>query len=495
MHCGYFPWDHLGPDPKQAEQVVLRDDHQTLAAAGFAERVDAFAGQLQEAGVRHGDVVAVMLPNRIELVVALFAAWRLGAAVTPVNPTFTPREADHQINNAGATVVVNLDALAPDAGKPTIHVAQMATRAPEAPGAELPAPVTSMDDLALVAYTTGSFGEPRGVMLSHGNLVAAATQLGERLAISPEDHSLLILPAFHSKSIVVNVLTPMLAGAAVSLSESFDPESFVELVADIRPTYFSAVPTVFSLLASLPAESLPDTSSLRFAIGGSALVSQEVRVRVEERLGLMMVDGYGVTENTCVAACNPADRLRKTGSVGPGLPGQRLRIVDNHGNDLPAGEEGAILMAGPTVMQGYRAMPAETAAAVVDGWLRTGDRGRLDEDGYLILVEPDRESILCSGENLCPTEIEKTLREVHDVFEVAVTGRPDPVHGQVPVAFVALKPTATVTSDSLLAHCRSRLPQVKVPVEITVVEDLPAARSGEDDAKVIGSPKAGAWAT
>ena len=474
MEPGYLPWTK-GSDV--ADRPCFRDDNAALDYAQFAQRVDAFATQLAQAGLRRGDVLAVMLPNRVELVLAIFAAWRLGAAATPINPAFTATEAEHQIADSGARLIVNAGSASPTGGLRAIGVADI-----RSVGASSLPPANVIDsDLALLVYTSGSTGRPKGVMLSHGNLLAMASQMVEHMGITRDDHCLLVLPLFHCNALLVSVLSPMLAGAQTTVMGKFSPEPFLGLIESLKPTYFSGVPTIYALLAALPAEVVPDTSSLRFAVCGAAPVSQELLTKSEERFGFVMIEGYGLTEGTCCSACNPVEGTRKLGSVGPAMPGQRIKIVDPDGNELATGAEGEVLISGPTVMQGYLGKPEETAATIVDGWLHTGDVGRLDEDGYLTLVDRIKDMIIRGGENLYPKEIETTLHELDGVLEAAVIGRPDPVLGEVPVAYVALYPGSALSETDLLEHCRTHLTRVKVPVSITVVDAIPKNPVGKID--------------
>jgi long-chain acyl-CoA synthetase len=475
MTTGYLPW---AKPADQAGRPCFRDDHTELTYGQFDQRVATFAVQLAQAGVGRGDVVAIMLPNRVELVVAIFAAWRLGAAATPINPAFTATEAEHQIVDSGARLVVNLGPDAPTAGVPAISVDDMAVASTAA--APAPAALTE-DDLALLVYTSGSTGRPKGVMLSHGNLLAMADQMVRHFQLSSADHCLLILPLFHVNAIMVSVLSPMLAGAQITVMGKFSAQPFLDLIERVRPTYFSGVPTIYALLASLPDDVIPDTSSLRFAVCGAAPVSRELLAQSEERFGFVMIEGYGLTEGTCCSACNPLDGVRKLGTVGPALPGQEIAIMSPDGELLPPGQEGEVVIAGPTVMQGYLGRPEETARTVVDGWLHTGDVGHLDADGYLTLVDRLKDMIIRGGENLYPKEIESTLFEVSDVLEAAVVGRPDDVMGEVPVAYVALYPGSSVTEDELRDHCRTHLTRVKVPVSITIVDAIPKNPVGKID--------------
>ncbi|MFI5429417.1 class I adenylate-forming enzyme family protein [Aeromicrobium sp. UC242_57] len=296
----------------------MADDRSDLTYGQVEERVEAIAEQLAARGFGRGDVLAIMLPNRVELILAIFAAWRLGGCATPINPVFTASEADHQIIDSGAALVINAGPEAPTAGRPAIAVDDLATDVT----APAPAPVDlDLDDTALLIYTSGSTGLPKGVMLSHGNLEAMTFSMGSHLQITPNDHCLLVLPLFHVNAIVVSTLTPLVGGARMTIVGSFSPSTFFGHVERLRPTYFSAVPTIYALLAALPEDVRPDTSSLRFVVCGAAPVSAELLQRCQDRFGFVMVEGYGLTEGTCASACNPVDGVRKLGTVGTGTAG------------------------------------------------------------------------------------------------------------------------------------------------------------------------------
>jgi long-chain acyl-CoA synthetase len=478
MPLGHLPWGGSDVFERRGDEVAVRDDSVELSYREFDGRIDAFAEQLAERGFGRGDVLAIMLPNRVELLVAMFAAWRLGGVAMPVNPVFTTHEADYQIQDADAALVVNLGSDAPDGGRATIHVEDIRT---ERLGAPTEPVHLGGDDLALLIYTSGSTGRPKGVMLDHANTEAMSQTMARHLGLTEDDHCLLILPLFHVNAIMVSALATIRSGGRLSVVGQFSASRFFDQVERLRPTYFSAVPTIYALLASLPEEVRPDTSSLRFVICGAAPVSEELLTRSQERYGFRIVEGYGLTEGTCASACNPVDGVRKLGTVGPALPGQRIRVVGADGSELPPGEAGEVQIAGPTVMRGYLGRPEATAETVVDGWLRTGDVGVLDEDGYLRIVDRVKDMVIRGGENIYPKEIEAVLAGVDGVLEAAVVGRPDEVYGEVPVAYVSVYPGSKVTEEQLHEHCRRHLTRVKVPERIEIVEALPKNPVGKID--------------
>ena len=276
--------------------------------------------------------------------------------------------------------------------------------------------------LALLIFTSGTTGVPKGVMLDHANLDAMAEMGRQALAIGSADRSLLILPLFHVNGIVVSVLMPLLVGASVVIAERFDPRTFFNTVERHRPTFFSAVPTIYTLLAALPDDVRPDMSSVRFGICGAAPASAELLRRFEARYGFPLIEGYGLSEATCASTINPVDGERRAGTVGIAFPGQQIRIVDEGGTDVPTGADGEVLIAGPNVMRGYLGRPDETASVIIDGWLHTGDVGHLDADGYLTLVGRSKDMIIRGGENIYPKEIEDVLTGDPAVLEAAVIG-------------------------------------------------------------------------
>jgi long-chain acyl-CoA synthetase len=450
----------------------LADDHESLDNSAFRDRVRAAAAVLRSHGIGEGDVVAVILPNRVDLVVTLFAAWRLGASVTPVNPALTDSEISHQLTDSGSSVVVGDAAVSPAV---TLDAADLASGVP---GSDEPA--TRPDGLALIIYTSGTTGRPKGVMLDHANVAAMCRMIVDGIGLDEADHSLLILPLFHVNGIVVSILSPLLAGGRATISGRFRADTFFPEVERVRPTYFSAVPAIYAMLAALPGDVRPDTSSLRRVICGAAPMPAELIARFEQRYDVPIVEGYGLSEGTCASTINPVDGPRKPGTVGLPIPGQQVALMSPDGRLVTEGP-GEVVVRGPNVMRGYLNRPGETARTIVDGWLHTGDVGRFDEDGYLVLVDRIKDMIIRGGENLYPKEIENALHSHPAVVEAAVVGAPDAVLGEVPVAHVALYPGATATAEELLEHCRGSLARIKLPARIDIVDALPRNAVGKID--------------
>lgn len=452
------------PDVRAAHNplaAAVADDAGKLNNAEFLDAVQNTAATLRSRSVSTGDVVAIKLPNAVGFIVSLFAAWRLGAAVTPVNPSLSAPEVRYQVADAGAKLLIADELYDCDPAQ---------TRTSQSGGS-----------LALLIYTSGTTGRPKGVMLDHANLGAMCHSVIEAFSLTREDHSLLILPLFHVNGIVVGTLSPLLVGGRATVAGRFDPKTFFSRVEQTRATYFSAVPTIYTMLCGLPGDLEPDTSSVRFAVCGAAPASVELLERFESRYGIGIIEGYGLSEGTCASTANPLNGTRKPGTVGLPLPGQQIRIVDALGHPVPDGAAGEVVIKGDNVMLGYLNRPEETAKTIVDGWLHTGDIGRFDEDGYLVLVDRAKDMIIRGGENIYPREIEAAVHHLPQIAEAAVVGRPNPTYGEEPVLFVSTHPNTTITAETIRNHIAGRLAKYKRPVDIAVLDELPKNAVGKLD--------------
>ncbi len=450
------------PDLRATENPsgpAVADDYTDLNNSQFLAAVQRAAASLRGQGVSAGEVVAIMLPNTASFVVSLFAAWRIGAAVTPINPSLTAAEVSYQVSDAAAKVLIAEAAPEFDAGAPVATTRELDLGEPT-PGL-LHAPQYPDNALALLIYTSGTTGRPKGVMLDHTNLNAMCGAVIDGFEMTEDDHSLLILPLFHVNGIVVGTLSPLLAGGRATIAGRFKADTFFDRIEQSRATYFSAVPTIYTMLCGLPASMKPDTSSLRFAVCGAAPASVELLEAFESRYGIPIIEGYGLSEGSCASTVNPLSGKRKAGTVGLPLPGQTIRLVDASGNPVPAGEAGEVVIKGANVMRGYL------------------DVGRFDEDGYLVLVDRSKDMIIRGGENIYPREIEAVVHGLPQIAEAAVVGRAHPVYGEEPVLFVSLHPGETLDTDTIREHLRGSLSKYKLPVEITIMDDLPKNAVGK----------------
>jgi long-chain acyl-CoA synthetase len=482
-----------------AERFV-RDAQREWTYGELAERVAEVAAGLRERGVQQGDVVGVILPNSPHYLEVWWAILWLGATFNPVNPALTAREAAGILADSGASLLV----CTPEAAE---GLEQHRDELPAlreivaAPGADPAVPLRGAGrvadpaaiepgEIASFVYTSGTTGRPKGAMLSHHNLLTNAWQLGEPLPVGRRDTMGMVLPLFHVNAQVVTTVIPMFLGAQVAMWERFSASRFWGEVAHFEPVTFSSVPTMLAALLHAPGAEQAETNTLRFVICGAAPLSPALFRRFEERFGLRIMEGYGLTEGTCCSTINPFFGPRKIGSIGLPTRGQEVVIRDLAGNEAPDGTPGEVCVRGENVMAGYHERPDANAETLRGGWLHTGDVGYRDADGYFFLVDRTKDMIIRGGENIYPREIEDVLLEHGSVREAAVVGRPDDVRGEEVHAVVALLAGADV--EALEAHCRERLAPFKVPSSWEVVEELPKTSTGKIDKKPLRAKLAGA---
>jgi long-chain acyl-CoA synthetase len=475
-------------------------DAPLLASAGvdwsygeFSDRVSEIAAGLRGLGVGPGDVVGVVLRNGPEYLEIWWAILWLGAVFNPVNPDLTGREAVQILSDSGAMTVVCHEEMASalDAQREQlpalVHVSTVDSSSADPLAAlrgdgTVPSPeVVAPSDLAALVYTSGTTGRPKGAMLTHENFLADTWMLAELLPIGRGDVLGMVLPLFHVNAQVVTTLVPLLIGGRIAMWERFSASSFWATVAQFEPVTFSAVPTMLAALLHAPGAEAAETNTLRFVICGAAPLSPALFRRFEEKFGLAILEGYGLTEATCCSTLNPFLGPRKIGSIGIPTRGQDVLILDERGRVAPAGERGEVCVRGPNVMQGYYNRPEATAESLRDGWLHTGDVGYRDGDGFFFLVDRKKDMIIRGGENIYPREIEDVLLEHPTVQAAAVIGRPDEVRGEEVHAVVVLAPGSELAEVE--EHCRERLAAFKVPSTWQVVDELPKTSTGKIDKK------------
>ncbi len=473
------------------DERLVRNVDLSWTYGEFHARVTEVAAGLRDLGVGKGDVVGVVLPNSPHYLEVWWATLWLGAVFNPVNPVLTPREAVGILSDSEAVVAV----CTPEAAAGLEQHRDELPNLREILAAEGDDPAAPLrghgrvddhaeigpEDLCSFVYTSGTTGRPKGAMLGHGNLLANAWQLGEALPVSRGDTMGMVLPLFHVNAQLVTTVLPMVLGAQVAMWERFSASRFWADVARFEPVTFSAVPTMLAALLHAPGADEAESNSLRFVICGAAPLSPALFRRFEEKFGLKIMEGYGLTEGTCCTTINPFTGPRKIGSVGLPTRAQEVEIIDEDGNPVPDGTAGEVCFRGPNMMHGYYKRPDANASTMVDGWVRTGDVGYRDEDGYFFLVDRTKDMIIRGGENIYPREIEDVLLEHEAVKEAAVIGRPDEVRGEEVHAVVAL--AGDVDVAELEEHCRARLAPFKVPTSWEVVEELPKTSTGKIDKK------------
>lgn len=476
IFCGELAYTY-----RQLDELVGRLAH------GFRERL----------GLVPGDVIAIQSSNTLEYVLTLLACWRSGLVLTPLNPALKPSEIHYQLEHSSAKAFVYEGYIADKAREAVSQLSrpvhQMVFGGERRDGellfdhvfADTPLAPASLpgDTIALIIYTSGTTGRPKGVMLSHHNIQVMADMLTQALQVDEGDRALLVLPLFHVNAILCTLTVPLRQNGSVVIRKRFVLEEFFPVVDRYRPTYMSAVPTIYGLLANLPegAEAGYRLDSLRFGICGGAPISQSVFNRFEQRYSIKLIEGWGLTETTMAATLNPVDGTRKVGSIGLPLPGQAVKVVNERGEELGPGEIGELIVKGENVMVGYHKNLEATRETVRDGWLYTGDVGYRDADGYFYIVDRKKDMIIRGGMNIYPRQIEEVIYRLPEVAEAAVIGVPDEIYGEEVLACVALKPGSQLTEEELIRFCRRYIADYKCPKRVAWMDSLPKNAVGKID--------------
>ncbi|HEX4346049.1 MAG TPA: long-chain fatty acid--CoA ligase [Vicinamibacterales bacterium] len=468
---------------------------------------DRFAASLRELGVAKGDRVGIMLPNCPQYMIAAFAILRIGGVIVNINPTYTARELTAMLPDSGTNVLITLDTLATMARVEHLIVTalseymslEMRARVPDralsftdlATGGDpgvVYVPIEP-DDLAVLQYTGGTTGTPKGAMLTHANIFANVVQSEAfmfRAPVRGEYRYLMVIPYFHIYAFTVGMMTGTWVGAQQIMLPKYDVEQVLAAFRDHQPTYFPAVPTIYVSLLNHPRLGESGLGRVRTFNTGGAPCPLDVVDAWVRATGRTLNEGYGLSETSPVTHSTPLFGLSKPGSIGVPMPDTDITIVDLETGDreLPAGEAGELCVSGPQVMKGYWQRPDETAAVLhthADGrlWFHTGDVARVDEDGYTTIVQRKKDLIIVDGFNVYPSEVETVLYSHSDVRLAAVIGKPDRYHGETVHAYVALKPGASATPETLLIHCRGNLAPYKVPKDVTIRPDLPMSAVGK----------------
>ena len=481
--------------------------------------VDRFAAGLVRLGIRPGDRVSLHLPNCPQFLIAYYGTLKTGAIVVPFNPLYTERELEHQLVDSGAEVTITLDLLYPRlaAVRPKTQVRNIVVtpinayfspllrwlyplkayreghlvRIPrdvltfrtllETSPTQRGVPVDP-DQPAVLLYTGGTTGIPKGAVLSHRNVVCNILQARAWFPqLQPgRDTVLGVLPFFHSYGMTTVMNLAVASGLATVLIPRFQIDMLLQATAKYRPQLLPGVPTIYTAIVSHPQVTHYDLRSIKACVSGAAPLPREVQARFETLTGGRLVEGYGLTEASPVTHANPLEGSRKTGSIGIPFPDTDARIVDDTGDQtLPPGEVGELTVRGPQVMQGYWHQPEETAQALRGGWLFTGDMAKMDEDGFFYIVERKKDLIITGGLKVYPREVDEILYAHPAVLEAAVVGIPDPYKGEVVKAFVVLRDGQHATADDLIADCKRQLAPHKVPRTVEFRRELPKSMVGK----------------
>ena len=473
----------------RANTVALEWACQEYTFADIDARANRMAAALSARGLTRGDRLALYLPNRLEYIDLFLAATRLGVIVVPINVLYRERELGHIVGDAAPKAVAVSDGSSFDRLRTNgtdVDVLQVDELAVEA-AAQSAAPVdTSVIDAstpAALIYTSGTTGPAKGAVITHGNLAANTRNIVSAWRISADDRFLLALPLFHVHGLGNGVHSWLLTGCRTRLLERFDRASAAETFLDFRPTLFFGVPTMYVRMLEIEEPEAREIGSrLRLCVSGSAPLPVQVLEDFDMRFGQRILERYGMTE-TLMTLSNPFEGERRAGTVGMPLPGVTTRILDEHGANVADGITGELHVKSPTLFAGYWNRPDATKAAFRDGWFATGDLAVRSDDGYYTLCGRKSDLIIAGGFNIYPREIEELLAEHPAVAEVAVVGSPDPVKGEVPVAFVVTRSNADQDAGALVAFCRDRLASFKVPREVRFLDTLPRNAMGKIEKK------------
>ena len=472
----------------QPKHVAVSRLSEAITYQELAEQVDDLAAQLTDIGLRHGDRIAMALPNGLEVIASFLAASTVGTAA-PLNPSYTRDEFKFYLEDTGARALIlpkdNSDdarAAATD-GKILIIDASIdgdgRVRFSADGKLKVAAAVTTTDDdIALILHTSGTTSRPKRVPLSHANLLTSARNVANTYQLTDEDVSLCVMPLFHVHGLVASTLATFATGGTVVVPPKFNPLSFWSTVRDRGATWYSAVPTIHQVLLTRARGARPaGAERLRFIRSCSAALAPQVMTDLESTFGAPVLEAYGMTEAAHQMASNPLPPLeRKPGSVGRGTAVE-IAILDEAGNLLPHGATGEVSIKGPNVFSGYEGNAEANAESFSNGWFRTGDQGTLDHEGYLTLVGRLKELINRGGEKISPREIDEALLRHPSVAEACCFGIPDRVYGEGVAAAVVLKEEAT--ERDLIAHCRSSLSDFKCPTTIYILDSIPRTATGK----------------
>jgi long-chain acyl-CoA synthetase len=481
---------------KYGDKTALIFQGRETTYAELDREIDRAAAGIAALGVRSGDRVAVLVQNTPHFVEAYFGVERAGGVMIPLNTTYTTEEIGYILGHAEARAIIvaepfvdrvhgllqmlpmleHVVVVGDGAPMGTMTWDQMVGRAGEVPN------VRSRDeDLAALVYTSGTTGKPKGAMLTHGNLVANLDQVSQvpLLAEGASDVALLVLPLFHIYALNAVLGLTLRNGATALMFERFEPTQTLDAIERHRVTVMFGAPPMYVALLNTPGLDARDLSSVRLAVSGAAGLPGAVFSEFQERTGVTIWEGYGLTETAPVLTSNAVGEAPKPNSIGKPVPGVELRLMDEHDEDVEDGDPGEIVVRGPNVFQGYWRDETATANAVHDGWFKTGDVAYADEDGYLFLVDRKKDLIIVSGFNVYPREVEDVLMRHPKVADTAVIGVAHPYTGEAVKAIVVLKPGERATEEEIIEHCRRSIARFKCPQFVEFVAELPHTMTGK----------------
>jgi len=481
---------------KHGDRPALKLDDTEVTYEMLNEGSARIAGLLKEKGFEEGDRVGIMLPNVPYFGVIYYGVLRAGGVVVPMNPLLKGREVSFYLSDNGAKILFAWHGFEEPAKKGTDEVdAELILVEPGefekiVGGADPIKDVVDRDenDTAVLLYTSGTTGKPKGAELTHSNLIKNAQASGSLFDVSEEDIVLGALPLFHSFGQTCGLNATMGAGGMMIMIPRFAPEKALEIIQRDQVTVFEGVPTMFSAMLHVEDKDKFDLSCLRVCASGGSAMPGEVLKGFEKAFDCMVLEGYGLSETSPVASFNHPDRPNKAGSIGVPVRGVEMKLVDDDGKDVDEGEVGEIAIRGENVMKGYWGRDDATKEAIPDGWFLSGDMAKQDEDGYFFIVDRKKDLIIRGGYNVYPREVEEALYEHEGVAEVAVIGIPDDSLGEEVGAAVALKEGSDADEEELQAFAKERLAAYKYPRAVWIVDELPKGPTGKILRREVSAP-------
>jgi long-chain acyl-CoA synthetase len=468
----------------ESEQPALINKLYRVSYRQLKENVRKYRDFLYGSGVRPGDNVGLFSKNSVEYVYSYMAVISLGAIVVPLNFQLVPREVAYIVKDANIRTLVTMNRLDLDAalagvgytGKMQQLVISDFSRSlddhaqPPAPSAQI-----NESDICVIIYTSGTTGTPKGAMLSHKNLISNAAAFIQSIPIGKDDNALCVLPMYHCFSWTCSVLATLLRGGAVTVVDIFSRDT-VDVIANYGVTIVYGVPSMYGLFGKWNVAS--ELSRVRYFISGGSMLPEQIAEQFYRKYNKRIIEGYGLSEASPVVSVNPPEKP-KNRSIGKPLPGVAIRLIDENGTDVPYGEIGELLVSGPNVMAGYYNLPGESARAIRNGWLYTGDLACTDAEGYLYITDRLKDMIITSAENIYPREIEELLYSHPSIQEAAVIGIPDPLRGQTVCAFIVTAEGHAFDKRLLRDYLAANLAIYKVPKEYKQVDSLPKNSTGK----------------
>jgi len=472
----------------------------------LSTKASAIASGLRKMGISKGDRVGIHLPNCPEFIMTYFGILKAGATVIPVNVMLKDQEIGYIMNDSGAKVLFTLKDFLPQSTQAIKGIKDfkelvvvggnggVGTQFNDVAG-DLCSPlatdidVVPEEDLAVIFYTSGTTGKPKGAMITHGNMVSNAIATAKTYLYSNEDRIISAMPLFHAAG-QTNVMTAAFSqGAAIVLLPRFTPEQVFDALVAEKATVFIGVPTMyFQILYHKEAERFAE-NTLRVCIVGAASMPEKILKEFEDKFKVIITEGYGLSEAAPVVSHNPINGVRKALSIGIPIPGVEMKIFDDDDRELPLGQIGELVIKGPNIMKGYLNRPEESAESLRNGWLHSGDLAYRDKDNYFFIVDRKKDMILTGGFNIYPREVEEVLFTHEKVSEAAVVGVPDLEKGEKAKAFVVLKEGREATANEILEFCRGKMAVYKAPREVEIVKSLPRNASGKVLKRVLRGEK------